>query len=196
MTRLTANLLRAMLVLMSMVLLAGCTSGNGDSAKNGGSEYRFVEAQPKGEVIPQADRKPAPDLKGELLNGDAFALSSLKGKVVVLNFWATWCAPCRVEAPELQKIYAKYKPDGVALVGVLVRDSKDQGEIYAKQEGLTYPSLYDPKTQVALQFRNYPIVAIPSTIVFDKKGEVAAAYVSTVDAKSLTKTLDQLLAEK
>ena len=84
----------------------------------------------------------------------------------------------------------------VALVGVLVRDSKDQGEIYAKQEGLTYPSLYDPKTQVALQFRNYPIVAIPSTIVFDKKGEVAAAYVSTVDAKSLTKTLDQLLAEK
>lgn len=194
MTRTTGNLLRAVLALMGVLLLVGCTSGNGDASQDG-SEYRFVQAQAQGEVIPREDRKPAPDVTGELLGGQSFKLSSLKGKVVVLNFWATWCAPCRVEAPELEKIYTKYQPKGVALIGVLVRDSKDQGEVYSKQEGLTYPSIYDPKTQIALQFRNYPVVAIPSTIVFDRNGDVAAAYVSSVNATSLTETIDKLLAE-
>lgn len=190
------SFLRTTLALASVVLLVGCASGNGAGERSGGNEYRFVEAQPKGEVIPVDERKSAPNLKGELLDGDSFSLSSLKGKVVVLNFWATWCAPCRVEVPELQKTYAQYQPKGVELVGVLVRDSKDQGKTYAKQVGLTYPSLYDPKTEVALQLRNYPLVAIPSTIVFDKSGKVAAAYVSVVDEKSLSKTLDKLLAAK
>ncbi len=184
----------AMLLVISIALVAGCASGTPTTAGNNG-QYRFVQAQSRGDVIARADRRTAPNITGELLDGKKFSLASLKGKVVILNFWATWCAPCRIETPELQKAYEKYQPDGVELVGVLVRDSKDQAEIYQKQVGLTYPSIYDPKTQVALQLRNYPLVAIPSTIVFDKEGNVAAAYVSTVNENSLSKVLDQLLAE-
>ena len=190
----TARVLQAMLLVISIALVAGCGSGTTATAGNNG-EYRFVQAQSKGDIIARADRQPAPDITGELLDGKKFSLSSLKGKVVILNFWATWCAPCRIETPELQKTYEKYQPDGVELAGVLVRDSKDQAEAYKKQVGLTYPSIYDPKTQIALQLRNYPLVAIPSTIVFDQEGDVAAAYVSTVDENSLSKVLDQLLAE-
>lgn len=184
----------ATLMIISVALVTGCSSKTTATAGNNG-QYRFVQAQSQGDVIARADRLPAPNITGELLDGKKFSLSSLKGKVVIINFWATWCAPCRVETPELQKTYQKYQPDGVELVGVLVRDNKDQAEIYQKQVGLTYPSIYDPMTQVALQLRNYPLVAIPSTIVFDRKGNVAAAYVSTVDENSLSKVLDQLLAE-
>ena len=194
--RTTRLLGTALAVLSVLILAAGCTSGSNASSSNNGGEYRFVQAQPKGEIIPKKDRMSAPNVTGELLDGTKFSLASEKGKIVVLNFWATWCAPCRVESPELQKVYETYKPQGLEMIGVLVRDSKEQGVIFNKQYGLTYPSIYDPKTEVALQLRNFPLATIPSTIVFDRSGKVAAAYVSVVDQKSLTNTIDELLTEQ
>lgn len=184
----------ALLAVLGVLALVGC-SGSKGAPENAGSEFRFVEGTPSGEVIEQGERKDAPDVTGELLDGGSFALADLDGKIVVLNFWASWCGPCRVEAPDLQQVYETYQADGVELVGVLVKDTKGQGETYSKQVGLTYPSIFDPKTKVALQFRGYPLAAIPSTIVIDKQGKVAAAYVSVVDLDSLTQTIEKLLAE-
>ncbi len=178
------------------VLLGGCTASKGaPDAAGGGSEFRFVEGTPSGEVIPPDERQQAPEVSGELLDGATYSLSDHDGKIVVMNFWASWCAPCRVEAPDLQQIYQTYQSQDVELLGVLVRDTRGQGETYSQQVGLTYPSIYDPSTKVALQFRGYPLAAIPSTIVIDKQGKVAAAYVSVVDLASLTSTIEKLLDE-
>ncbi|WP_153502937.1 TlpA family protein disulfide reductase [Cumulibacter manganitolerans] len=182
------------LVLVAVGVLAGCSASKG-APENAGSEFRFVEGTPSGEVIAASDRKQAPTVTGELLDGKKYALADHHGKIVVINFWASWCAPCRVEAPDLEKTYQTYQGKGVELLGVLVRDTKGQGETYSKQAGLTYPSLFDPKTEIALQFPGYPLAAIPSTIVVDKRGRVAAAYVAQVDLASLTKTIEKLLAE-
>lgn len=177
------------------LLLTGCTTGNVAPSQTG-SEYRFVEAQPKGEVIAQGERQDAPEVTGELMDGASFDLDEYDGKIVVLNFWASWCAPCRVEVPDLQQVYTTYQDQGVELVGVLVRDSKSNGEAYIQQVGMTYPSIFDPKGVVALQLRDFPIGTIPSTVVVDKSGRVAAAYLGAVDLASLTKTIEQLLGEK
>ncbi|GAB3306114.1 redoxin domain-containing protein [Epidermidibacterium keratini] len=182
-------------VLVLILALAGCTSGNVAPSQTG-SEYRFVEAQPKGEVIAKDDRQDAPDVTGELMDGSSFELAELDGSIVVINFWASWCAPCRVEVPDLQQVYTTYQPQGVELIGVLVRDSKSNGEAYTQQVGMTYPSIFDPKGVVALQLRDFPIGSIPSTVVVDKSGKVAAAYIGAVDLQSLTKTIDTLLGEK
>ncbi|MEO6957884.1 MAG: TlpA disulfide reductase family protein [Antricoccus sp.] len=187
---------RAILILLSILLIAGCSTGKNAVDTSQGGDYRFVEAQPQGEVIAKDERKTAPDIKGKLLDGSSFDLTSYKGKVLVLNFWASWCAPCRVEAPDLESIYQSYQSKGVDVVGVLVRDDKQQGQIYAKQIGLTYPSVFDPDTEIALQFKNYPPAAIPSTTVIDTSGKVAAVYVAAVDKSDLLKTLNKLLAEK
>lgn len=181
-------------VLLAFALLAGCAAST-DAPEQTGSEFRFVEGTPSGEVIDAADRQDAPNITGELLDGEQFQLDEHTGKIVVMNFWASWCAPCRVEAPDLQQIYQTYQPQGVEMIGVLVRDTKGQGETYSQQVGLTYPSIFDPSTKVALQLRGYPLAAIPSTVVFDADGKVAAAYVSVVDLESLTSTIEKLLAE-
>lgn len=191
-----SRIVRPILVLLSILLIAGCSTGTNAVDTNQGGDYRFVEAQPQGEVIAQDKRKSAPDITGKMLDGSSFDIGSYKGKILVLNFWASWCAPCRVEAPDLESIYQSYQPKGVDVVGVLVRDDKQQGQIYAKQIGLTYPSVFDPATEIALQFKNYPMAAIPSTTVIDASGKVAAVYVTAVDKKALIKTLDKLIAEK
>ena len=194
MSRVARRLLSAVAALLAAVLLAGCTAST-DGPEQTGSEFRFVEGTPSGEVIAEEDRQDAPNITGELLSGDPFELDEHSGSIVVMNFWASWCAPCRVEAPDLQQIYEKYQPQGVEMIGVLVRDTKGQGETYSQQAGLTYPSLFDPSTKVALQLSGYPLAAIPSTVVFDADGKVAAAYVSVVDLESLTSTIEKLLAE-
>ena len=188
------RLVTAIAVLLSAVLLAGCTAST-DAPQQTGSEFRFVEGTPSGEVIAKDDRQDAPDITGELLNGEPYALNERAGKIVVMNFWASWCAPCRIEAPDLQQIYQTYQPQGVEMLGVLVRDTKGQGQTFSQQVGMTYPSLYDPSAKVALQLNGYPLAAIPSTVVIDANGQVAATYVSVVDVESLTSTIEKLLAE-
>lgn len=183
----------AVSTILAVVLLAGCAAST--SAPETGSEFRFVEGTPSGEVIAKTNRQDAPNISGELLDGELFELDEYKGSIVVMNFWASWCAPCRVEAPDLQQIYETYQPQGVEMIGVLVRDTKAQGTTFKQQVGLTYPSIFDPSTKVALQLNGYPLAAIPSTVVIDTDGQVAASYVSVVDLVSLSATIEKLLAE-
>lgn len=188
------RLFAVLAALLSVVLVAGCTAST-EGPEQTGSEFRFVEGTPSGEVIDKADRQMAPNITGELLDETTFELEDYHGQIVVMNFWATWCGPCRVETPDLQQMYETYQPDGVELVGVLVKDTRGQGETYKQQVGLTYPSIFDPSTKIALQLKGYPLAAIPSTIVFDRDGKVAAAYTSLVDLDDLTSMVEKLLAE-
>lgn len=194
MSPVAGRLITAAAVLLATVLVAGCTAST-DAPQQTGSEFRFVEGTPAGEVIAANERQDAPNITGELLDGEKFELDRHAGKIVVMNFWASWCAPCRVEAPDLQQVYQQYQPQGVELIGVLVRDTKGQGDTFSQQVGMTYPSIFDPSAKIALQLNGYPLAAIPSTVVIDADGKVAAAYVSVVDLESLTGTIKKLLAE-
>jgi peroxiredoxin len=188
---------RRALVLLAAVALTGCTSGEGSAVEvNNGGEFRFVAGTPAGEVIPAGERQTAPEFSGTLLDGDRFSSSELAGDVAVLNFWGSWCAPCRVETPEFQELYTQVADSGVQFLGLNVKEQDQQfADAFVATKGITFPSLYDPKGQVALAFRDYPANAVPSTIVLDRDGRVAAVYTSEVRQDDLRTTLDQLTGE-
>ncbi|MBB3677992.1 TlpA family protein disulfide reductase [Modestobacter versicolor] len=187
----------AALVVALAGLLAGCSSGEGQAVDvNNGGEFRFVQGTPAGEVIPADERQSAPEFSGTLLSGEEFSSTELAGDVAVLNFWGSWCAPCRVETPEFQELYTEVADEGAQFLGLNVKDQEQLATSFLETKGITFPSLYDPKGQVALAFRDYPANAIPSTIVLDRQGRVAAVYTAAVLQDDLRTTLTQLLGEE
>ncbi|MGI8532200.1 MAG: TlpA family protein disulfide reductase, partial [Geodermatophilaceae bacterium] len=142
-----------------------------------------------------ADRSSAPQFGGSLLDGSAFDSAGLVGKVAVINFWGQWCAPCRVETPEFQRVYADVRDRGVSFLGINVKDNDQLASAYLRNAGIEYPSVFDPRGEVALAFRNFPPAAIPSTVLLDRRGRVAAVYLGTVSESTLRSALDLLLGE-
>jgi peroxiredoxin len=180
-----------------LALLTGCSTGSGAVDVNNGGEFRFVAGTPAGEVIPAAQRAKAPQFSGRLLGGGQFSSKQLAGDVAVLNFWGSWCAPCRVETPEFQQVYADVKGKGVSFLGLNVKETSEQfARAFVDRFGIQFPSLYDPRGEVALAFRGYPANAIPSTIVLDQQGRVAAVYTGTVTTENLRTVIDQVLGEE
>jgi peroxiredoxin len=183
--------------LAGALLLAGCSTGANAVDVNNGGEFRFVAGTPAGEVIPEDERAAAPEFSGTLLDGGEFSSSELAGDVAVLNFWGSWCPPCRVETPEFQEVYAEVRDRGVSFLGLNVKETSEQfARAFVDSEGIEFPSLYDPRGEVALAFRDYPANAIPSTIVLDRDGRVAAVYTGEVAQDDLRAVLDRLLAEE
>jgi thiol-disulfide isomerase/thioredoxin len=187
---------RALLALAGAVLVAGCSTGSDQVDVNNGGEFRFVAGTPAGEVIPVDERAAAPQFSGTLLDGDPFDSSLLAGQVGVLNFWGSWCAPCRVETPEFSEVSADLADDGVQFLGINVKETDKQfATAFVERFGIAFPSLYDPRGEVALAFRDYPANAIPSTIVLDPDGRVAAVYTGEVSQENLRRVLDRVLGE-
>ena len=185
-----------LVALACSALLAGCSTGSDQVDVNNGGEFRFVAATPSGEVIPVGERAAAPTFSGRLLGGGDFSSGELSGDVAVLNFWGSWCGPCRVETPEFQEVYADVKDDGVQFLGLNVKETSEQFAVaFVDRFGIEFPSLYDPRGEVALAFRGYPANAIPSTIVLDPEGRVAAVYTGTVSTEDLRTVVDRILGE-
>jgi thiol-disulfide isomerase/thioredoxin len=188
---------RLLTALACTALLAGCSTGSDAVDVNNGGEFRFVQGTPSGEVIPEGERASAPDFGGELLgSGNLFESAQLDGQIGVLNFWGSWCAPCRVETPEFSEVAADLADDGVQFVGINVKETDEQfATAFVDRFQIHFPSLYDPRGEVALAFRDYPANAIPSTIVLDPQGRVAAVYTGTVSQEDLRTVLDRLREE-
>jgi len=184
-------------LLGAVLLLAGCSTGEGSAVDvNNGGEFRFVAGTPFGEVIPADERASAPEFAGELLGGGDFDSADLAGEIAVLNFWGSWCAPCRVETPEFQEVYAEVRNDGVEFLGLNVKETDVQfAQAFIDSHGIEFPSVYDPRGEVALAFRDYPANAVPSTIVLDREYRVAAVYTSQISQEDLRTVLDRLLEE-
>jgi thiol-disulfide isomerase/thioredoxin len=188
--------MRALVAAIAALLVAGCSTGANAVDVNNGGEFRFVAGTPAGEVIPEDERATAPEFSGELLGGGEFDSASLDGTVAVLNFWGSWCAPCRVETPEFQEVYADLRDDGVEFLGLNVKETDEQFALaFVERFGIEFPSLYDPRGEVALAFRDYPANAIPSTIVLDRRYRVAAVYTGEVAQDDLRRVLDRVLEE-
>ena len=183
--------------LLGALALVGCSTGTGAVDVNNGGDFRFVAGTPAGKVIPPDQRAKAPEFSGKLLGGGKFSSTELARHVAVLNFWGSWCAPCRVETPEFQQVYADVKDEGVSFLGLNVKETSQQfATSFVDRFGIRFPSLYDPRGEVALAFRGYPANAIPSTIVLDQKGRVAAVYTGSVTKENLRTVIDRVLREE
>jgi thiol-disulfide isomerase/thioredoxin len=188
--------LRLLAAAGALALLAGCTTGSDQVDVNNGGEFRFVAGTPAGEVIPEDERASAPDFSGTLLGGGDFSSADLDGEVAVLNFWGSWCGPCRVETPQFQEVYADVRDAGVEFLGLNVKETSEQFALaFVDRFGIEFPSLYDPRGEVALAFRDYPANAIPSTIVLDRENRVAAVYTGEISQGNLRRVIDLVLGE-
>lgn len=109
----------------------------------------------------------APDFSLETLDGETVTLSDLRGQVVLVNFWATWCPPCRKEMPAIQQLYEQYQGQGFTVLAVDLQESKAEVATFTAQMGLTFPILIDSGGQV---FSQYGVRALPSTFFVDPNG--------------------------
>ena len=191
---LTRRALLAAATVAASAVLMGCSAGDDDPSASP-REYEFTGATPAATVLDQAARAPAPAFDGELLDGSPFTSSSLTGDIAVINFWGSWCAPCRVETPEFQAVYADVADRGVQFLGIDVKDQRQLAIAFVDSVGATYPSLFDPRGEVALAFRGFPANVVPSTILLDRQGRVAAVYTGQVSANDLRTAVDLLLEE-
>jgi peroxiredoxin len=120
-------------------------------------------------VLATSSSTPAPDFSLPSNSGKTVNLSQFKGQVVMINFWATWCGPCRQEMPLLEGIYKKYHKMGFTLLGVNVEPDSNPAQAWLKQTPVSFPVLFDKESKVSTL---YKVSGMPSTVIIDRKGNV------------------------
>ncbi|MEU5973758.1 TlpA disulfide reductase family protein [Streptomyces sp. NPDC047315] len=189
--------LTAAFLVTGALTLSACTDGG---TSGGGGQTNFVTDTGGISTVAKEDRKAIGKIAGDTLEGESLDVADLKGKVVVLNVWGSWCEPCRAEAPAFAKVSKETKDQGVEFVGLNTRDVTKKDAIdFEKEYGVPYPSLYDPAGKLIIS--GFPKgtlhpQAIPSTIVVDRDGKVAARSLKAISEKDLRKMVDPVAAEK
>lgn len=176
---------------MLAVGLSACAPDPVSESFLNGENNGYVAAEGAIVEIPVADRGEPIVFGGVTEAGDEFDSADLAGKVTVVNFWYAGCAPCRVEAKDLESVWQKHSGDDVAFIGINTRDQADTAVAFAEEFGVTYPSLIDVNTAEAkLAFAQaVPIAATPTTLVLDRQGRVAARIIGPVEGTSVLSTL-------
>ncbi|NOQ62048.1 redoxin domain-containing protein [Mycolicibacterium fortuitum] len=185
------------LAAMSVSLtVAGC-AGQGAVAQGGSFDFVSPGGQTTIFYDPPADRGTIGALQGpNLISDTPVRLSDYAGKVMVINVWGSWCGPCRTETPELEKIYTEYRPRGVQLLGIDVRDNQQTARDFVADRQVSYPSIFDPELRSLITLgRNYPTSVVPTTVVLDRQHRVAAVFLMALLAEDLRPLLDRLIAE-
>lgn len=193
--RRTRRTVGVLALVTATVLLAGCsaTSGSVDGST------RYVAGDGSTVLLAPDERETAPVLVGTTLDGAALDVAAYRGKVVVVNLWASWCSPCRAEAGVLETTYLDTRAKGVEFVGIVSggKDSIDNARAFARTFEMSYPSMFDADNSLVLAFRGQlPPSAIPTTLVLDRQGRVAARALGAVDRSRLLAMIEPALAEK
>ncbi len=137
----------------------------------------------------------APAFEMMLFDGSTFRLEDHRGQVVVLNFWASWCPPCRAEAPNLIEVANTTKASGVEFIGVNVKNAKDEALAFERKQGVPYPSLHDQPGVLLTRFRKIVPQVPPTTLVLDRKGRIAGVFIGGVTTRELLVPVQALAAE-
>ncbi len=182
------------LALSGVLLLAGCAGGNLDSGSPSAPRLESLKTGADG-LIPVGDRQPAPSLSGTALDGTRIDVASYQGDVVVLNFWASWCGPCRQEAPTLNEVAASTADQGVRFVGINIKDEQAPALAFERNQQTPYPSIHDQPGRLLLRFRRIVPQTPPTTLVLDRQGRIAAFFAGAVRLSDLLGPVEQIAAE-
>ena len=182
---------KAVCLLLPVLLLAGCSS-NGAADKKPREPIEQLDPY-SAPLYPAQNEAVAKDFTVELTNGDEFTLSDHRGQVVLLNIWATWCAPCREETPELVDLYTKYRDRGLQVLGVSI---DEQGmsvvEPFMEEFDVNYPMVIDDGT---IMDKYGPTMGIPTSYIIGRKGNLRYFAVGAVTNKELEPRIQKLLSE-
>lgn len=141
------------------------------------------------------EREPAPRIAGTTLTGDPFDVADLRGSVVVVNAWASWCEPCRIEAADFAALSAGADPADVAVVGLNVTDEPAAAAAFVAEFDLPYPSIVDTDGAILRTIPGVPPSSLPSTVILDREGRIAARIIGGTDALELGTLIGQILEE-
>lgn len=134
----------------------------------------------------------APPFTLTTFSGETYTLDKLRGKIVVLNFWASWCGPCRDEAPALEAVWQRYKEKGVVLLGIAYTDTERDARAFIAEFKQTYPNGLDIGTRISSDYR---IRGVPETFIIDRTGQIVKFFMVPLDEATLSLALDQALAK-
>lgn len=144
-------------------------------------------AQPP--TAPKTDVQVAPDFTLTNLNGEEVSLSDYRGQNVYLNFWASWCPPCRAEMPDMEEIHQEYQDKGLVVLTVNLAESKDTVQKFITANDFTFPVLLDPKNEAA---KLYKITSIPVSVFINKDGVIAEKRVGMLTKKQMEELIQSL----
>lgn len=193
MTRRVRAVAAAAAAVLAAAALAGCAGGTGTGGPTA-DDQNYLSGDGTITVLTPAERRDPVSLAGESLEGERIDLATLRGSVVVLNVWGSWCPPCRKEAPDLQRAYEQLRPQGVAFVGINFRDPDPAPALaFQRTFGITYPSIRDEGGETLLALRGAVSPnAIPSTLVLDAQGRIAARASTAITTATLTALVEDV----
>ena len=134
--------------------------------------------------------RPAPDFTLTTFKGTTISLKSLTGQPVVINFWASWCPPCRFEAPLIENTWRAYKNRGVVFLGVDVQDREEDARNYIRRFNITYPNGPDPTGEISI---DYGVSGLPVTFFISRKGEIVRRWVGAIEDRVLISAIEEIL---
>jgi thiol-disulfide isomerase/thioredoxin len=186
----------AALALAASLVLAACESGAIGQSGPGSNGQSFVAGNVGTTEYSPRSGPAVPRVTGTTLTGQKLALSRYHGHVVVLNFWGSWCTPCRAEAPVLASLARHFGRSGVQFLGVDIRDSPANAQAFLRNFGIGYPSLNDPGDVIALDFSGtVPPSGIPTTLVISPGGRVTARVIGEVSYPGLRGLISRAMAQ-
>lgn len=186
------------------VVMAGTAAAAWGLSGRGGTQETTQKATQKaqaatlpavGRLIESARRPAMPVLAGKTLTGGPLDVRKLRGQVVVVNFWASWCAPCREEAPALRVLEQRFASRGVRFVGVDIRDNRTSAMAFERQYHITYPSIFDPDYKVTAAMGRLTPRATPATYLIDRRGRLAGVFFGRITDEEVEPMLVTLATE-
>lgn len=190
--RTRSRLLGVLIASSALISLSACAGEIATDSSKGG----YITGGGAITTVPPSDRKPAPPLSGDDLEGRQISADRFVGKTLVVNVWGSWCPPCRKEAPALIKVSRDLKPRGVEFLGIAVRESAAASKAFTDRVGVPYPSISNESGDLLVGFNSsLPTAAIPTTYVIDDRGRVAARILDEVTATTLTDVVEGVLEE-
>jgi peroxiredoxin len=184
-------LIAGAIALALVAALAGCSADPLAEQYANGTTQNYISGNGTVTTIPVADRGEPVAFEGETSDGDTVSSDDYRGEVLVINFWYAGCPPCRVEMPDLQSLNEQFDGEGAAFLGVNVRDQAATSKSKEQQVGLTYPSVVDANDgNMLLAFAGTVAPnAVPTTLVIDQEGRVAARILGALDGPSTLRTI-------
>jgi thiol-disulfide isomerase/thioredoxin len=148
------------------------------------------------DTVSSEDRSEMPVIAGTTLDGDRLDVADLRGRIVVVNSWASWCGPCREETPAFVELSKGVDPDDVAVVGLNVTDDEAAARAFVEEFGMPYPSIVDAEGDILATIPGVPPSSLPSTVILDREGRIAARVIGATDALELATLIAAIMDEE